>query len=148
MKAGTVIKWNNFPHPRFGKEIKTRWFICLGNSGILTEPVFIYLCTTTTNLDDFKQGGKKERHTTCQFKANITPFEEDCVLDIDEGPYPIPKSQITDSIDIEIKGELDEQNMRMIYNHVVRSSRFSKKEKLDIHRSLNDAGITGLKMPK
>lgn len=148
MKAGIVIKWNNFPHPRYGKEIKARWFICLGDSGILAEPVFIYLCTTTTNVVDFKPGGKRERHTTCQFKATSTPFEEDCLLDIDEGPYPILQSQIANNMDIEIKGELNEQNMRMIYHHVVRSSRFSKIVKIDIHRSFNNAGITGLKMPK
>lgn len=148
MKAGTVIKWNNFPHPRYGKEIKARWFICLGDSGTITEPVFTYLCTTTTKFDDFKQGGKRERHTTCQFKANITPFEEDCILDIDEGPYSIRKSQIANNVDIEIKGELKEQDMRVIYNRIVRSSRFSKMVKIDIHRSFNDAGITGLKISK
>ena len=148
MIAGTVIKWNNFPNPRYGDEIKPRWFVCLGNSGLLASPTVVYLSTTTTNMEDFNPGGKRERHTICRFSSNRSPFDEDCVLDIDEGPYSIPKNQIEGNVDIEIKGQFQEQEMRMIYNQVLRSGHFSKRIKLDIHRSLNDAGITGLKMPK
>jgi hypothetical protein len=147
MKAGTVLKWNHFPFPRLGGEIKARWFICLGDTGKLSDPVFAHLCTTTTNLLDFEPGGKRERHTTCSFRAANTPFEEDCILDVDEGPYSITRSEIENNTDIEVKGEIGEQDMRMVYNRVVRSGHFSKREKLDIHRSFNDAGITGLKKP-
>ena len=148
MKAGTVIKWHDFPFPRYGGEIKARWFICLGDSGKLADPLFIYLCTATTQLQEFGPGGKRERHTTCRFSAKNSPFDEDCILDIDEGPYALAQAQIDNNKDVEIKGQIGEQDMRMIYNLVVRSSRFSKREKLDIHRSFNDIGISGLKMPK
>jgi hypothetical protein len=148
MKAGTVIKWHNFLFPRYGGEIKSRWFICLGDSGKFADPIFVYLCTATTQLQEFSPGGKRERHTICRFNAKNSPFDEDCILDIDEGPYALTQVQIDNNIDIEIKGQISEQDMRMIYNHVVRSSRFSKREKLDIHRSFNDIGIMGLKLPK
>jgi hypothetical protein len=110
----------------------------------------MYLCTTTTNLRDFEPGGKREHHTTCLFKTASpdSPFDEDCILDIDEGPYSLPEAQISNNKDIEIKGKIGEQDMRMIYNRVVRSHRFSNRVKRDIHQSFNDAGITGLRMPK
>jgi hypothetical protein len=148
MKAGTVIKWHNFPFPRYGGGIKARWFVCLGDSGKFADSLFVYLCTATTQLQEFGPGGKRERHTICRFSAKNTPFEEDCVVDIDEGPYALVQAQIENNKDVETKGQIGEQNMRMIYNFVVRSSHFSRKEKLDIHRSFNDAGITGLKIPK
>jgi hypothetical protein len=147
MKAGTVIKWNKFPYARLGGEKKTRWFICLGDTGKLSDPIFIHLCTTTTNLRDFEPGGKRERHTTCLFRSSKTSFDEDCILDIDEGPYSITQSEIENNADIEVRGEIGEQDMRMVYNRVVRSGHFSKREKMDIHRSFNDAGVTGLKKP-
>ena len=148
MKAGTIIKWNNFPYPRYGGEVKARWFVCLGDSGLLSEPVFIYLCTATTSLKDFESGGKRERHTICRFQARTSPFDEDCIVDVDEGPYSLSQHELANNADIEVKGQLTEQDMRMIYNRVVRSNRFSKREKLDIHRSFNDAGIDGLKLPR
>jgi len=149
MDAGTVIKWNNFPFPRIGDVIKPRWFVCLGSSGALSEPVFLYLYTTTTNIDDFEQGGKRERHTHCHLRASDTPFDEDCVLDIDVDMYTPTESQvIKDLKNIEVKGRLNEQYMRMIYNLIIRSSKISKKIKIDIHDSFNKIGITGLKMPK
>ena len=29
MKPGTVLRWDKFPSPKFGEEIKARWFIYL-----------------------------------------------------------------------------------------------------------------------
>ncbi len=50
--------------------------------------------------------------------------------------------------DIEIRGTLDEQTLRMIYNQLLRSRFISSMELQDIHDSFNMAGISGLKKPK
>lgn len=84
-QVGTVFKWNNFPDAKFGSEIKSRWFIYLGTSSVFSIPILAYISTTTTKIKDFESGGKRESHDKIKFNNTDFPFEEDCILDIDEG---------------------------------------------------------------
>jgi len=147
-KVGTVFKWNNFPDPKIGSEIKPRWFIYLGASSIFSNPIISYISTTTTKIKDFDQGGKRESHNKIDFLKGNFPFEEDCVLDLDEGYYPIENSKLEIVEEIEIKGELDKNIMKRIYNGILKSEKYSKRVLLDIQNSFNQAGIEGLKRPK
>lgn len=148
MNAGSVIKWIDFPNPRHGDEIKTRWFICLGKTGLFVKPEFLYLCTTTTNFVDFEKGEKREGHRKIHFYSNSSPFEEDCILDIDETPYSIEESKINNNSNIMHKGKLIENKLREIYNQIYLSPYYGLKVKIDIHNSFNKINITKLKMPK
>ena len=149
MKPGTVFKWNNFPYPRIGDEIKSRWFVCLGNTGLLSTPIIVHFCTTTTSIRDFKSGGKRSSHRFLLFEKTRYPcFEENCILDFDEPPFSEPLGTLESNKDIEIKGELDNQTLKFIYNGIQMSNHYSPKILLDIHTSLNQIGITGLKRPK
>jgi hypothetical protein len=48
MDAGTVIKWNNFKDRQYEGDVKPRWFVYMGNTGILSVPYpRAYLLTTT-----------------------------------------------------------------------------------------------------
>jgi len=88
LKPGTVFWWKNFPFPKFGGEIKPRWFICLGDTGSLCIPVSLHFCTTTTAIEDFKPGGKRGSHRVFRFEKKRYPyFSEDCILDFYEEPY-------------------------------------------------------------
>lgn len=147
-KVGTVLKWNNFPDPKRGSEIKPRWFVYLGTSSIFSIPIFAYISTTTTKIKDFGKGGKREVHDKIYFSKDNSPFEEDCVLDFDEGYYSIEKAKLEMNADIEIKGELDKNVLIRIYNGILKSDKYSKKVLLDIHSCFNQAGIEGLKKPK
>ena len=49
--------------------------------------------------------------------------------------------------DIQYMGCLDGNRLRMIYNKLLKSPNCSKKILRDIHASLNNAGVTGLKKP-
>lgn len=149
MKPGTVFKWNNFPYPRIGDQIKARWFVCLGNTGLLSDPIIVHLCTTTTSLNDFKSGGKRSSHRFLLFEKIRYPcFEEDCILDFDEPSFSESLKSLETNKDIEIKGELDNQTLKSIYNGISVSKYYSPQILLDIHTSLNQIGITGLKKPK
>jgi len=141
MNAGTVIKWNKFKDREYGGELKPRWFVCVGHTGLLASHELCYLFTTTTQLEQFEAGGPREHHTFCKFDPNKTPFEYECIMDFDEGLYPYPPAKLENNPDIEIKGILDEQNMRMVYNRAVRSPLLSPTEKLDIYDSFIKAGI-------
>jgi hypothetical protein len=148
LKAGTVFRWENFPYPKYAGEIKARWFIYLGDTGLLLTPIIAYICTTTTSLDDFKPGGRRASHRHLLFKKIKYPFfEEDCILDYDEEPYPAERESLERNPNIEIKGELDQECLRTIYYGIWKSSYYSPKIVLDIHSSLNQVGITGLRKP-
>lgn len=147
MDAGTILKWNNFKDRKYGGELKPRWFIFLGDSGPITDPKFAYLATTTRNLKVYEKGGDRENHTKCLFYARDNLFEYDCVLDVDEEPYPVLLSQLQDNPDIEVKGKITEDQVRMIWNRIIRSREYSRKVLLDIHDSFNRINITGLKKP-
>lgn len=91
MKPGTVFKWENFPEAKFGDEKKPRWFVFLGESPSFLTPHWAYIHTTTTQLDHFQKGGSRYGHQFITFDCTKNPFEENCVLDADEGNYPIEK---------------------------------------------------------
>lgn len=148
IKTGDVIKWNNFKDRRHG-EIKPRWFILLGTTTQFQTPIFLHLSTTTTQLHYFEKGGEREKHLYVKFHPNDSPFDEPCILDIDEGSYDFTYEYIIkNKKDIEIKEPLKHQKLREIYNKIIRSDHFNKKIILDIHHSLNMIGIEGLKKPK
>jgi hypothetical protein len=145
MKAGTVIKWNNFPD-RIDGDIKPRWFVYLGCSDSFSKPVLAYICTTTTQKQHYESGGNRSSHDFIYFKKNAFGFEEDCILDLDSY-YTKNKEIIDHNKDIEVKGELSGEIMMQIYNKILNSRHYSRIMKLDIHACFNAASIKGLKKP-
>jgi hypothetical protein len=154
LEVGTVIRWDNFPDPRFDidNEIKARWFICLGFSGIFAQIAVVYLSTTTTQLQHYKESGKRKNHSHFIFQTNQYPtFEKDCVIDFSEQPYPATETKLKscqNDININIMGKLTEDTMRMIFKRFSRSGSVAPKVLGDIHTSYNNAGITSLQKPK
>ena len=148
--VGTVLRWDNFPLARFGQRDKARWLICLGMTGKFAQIAVVYCSTTTTQIHDFSHSGRRCNHSHFIFRVNQFPlFDEDCAIDFDERPYPIdPTTLSIHSADIETKGCLPEETMRMIYNRFLKSSAVSPIEMGDIHDSYNKVGITGLKRKK
>jgi len=145
LKPGTIFRWKNFPYPRIGDEIKARWFVCLGDTGILSTPVIVHFCTTTTSKDDFKPGGRRASHRYLTLEKKRYPFfDEDCILDLDEPPFAEPRETLESNRDIEIRGELNKETLKLIYEGILRSRYYSARVLLDIHTSLNGIGITGL----
>lgn len=150
LEIGTLIRWDHFAKPRYGTEIKARWFIYLGETGTFTQVSLIYLATTTTQMNHFQTGATRSGHSHFKFETRqFNIFDDDCVLDFDDPPYAIEKANFLNmQADITVKGQLDEQTLRMIYNRFLKSGACSKMVMLDIHNSFNSAGITGLKKPK
>ena len=148
MKPGTVFRWREFLYPKFGGESKARWFIYLGDTGPFSTPILAHICTTTTSLDDFEPGGNRANHRHLFIKRARYPFfDEDCILDYDEEPYSSKKEVLESNPEIEVKGELDQNCMKDIYYGIWKSNYYSPKVVLDIHSSLNQIGITGLRKP-
>ena len=149
LDIGTLFRWNNFPYPRYGTEIKPRWFIYLGETGPFSQIAILYLATTTTQIQHFQHDGTRAGHAHFKFDIRqFTMFDEDCIIDFDEKPYPIEKEKFLNrQTDIAIKGKFNDDTLRMIYNRFLKSGACSKMEMLDIHNSFNNANITSLKKP-
>ena len=149
LKVGDVIRWHDFPYPKAGN-IKPRWFIYLGRSSTLTPPVFVYFCTTTTQLQHFNIGGDRSNHAVRRFDVRqFSVFEEDCILDYDEDIYNLQEDKLLKcEANITIKDRLDKETMRSIYNNYLKSDVCSRMQLLDLHESFNRDDITGLKRPK
>jgi len=148
IKLGTIIRWDCFPYARYGEKGKARWLICVGSQSGFLSVACLYMCTTTTRIENFKSGGNRDGHKYFVFKKDqYGMFEEDCAIDFSEKPYFINPKSIPEG-DIEIKGEFSEQTIRMIYNNLLAAGCLSFMELLDMHTSLNLSGITGLQKPK
>jgi hypothetical protein len=149
LEVGTVIRWDNFPVPRRGGEIKARWFVYLGCTSSLTPPQICFLATTTTQLHHFCPGGRRQNHSHFKFEKRQFPeFDDDCVLDFCEQPYPLLLETLTSKqSDIKIRGRLKAETMRQLYNRFFQTKPMSAVVFRDIHASYNLAGITGLKRP-
>jgi hypothetical protein len=150
LAIGTVFRWDHFPLPRYGDEIKPRWFIYLGETGPFSQIAIIYIATTTTQKAPFEAGGERCKHDIFRFDTKQFPeFEENCILDFDEAPHAIGKEKFLKATgDVVNKGTLKETTLRMIYNRFLQSGSCSKMIMQDIHDSYNKAGIAGLKKPK
>jgi hypothetical protein len=59
--------------------------IYIGTSSIFSITIIAYISTATTKIKDFQQGGKRESQDKIYFSKENSPFDEDCVLDFDEG---------------------------------------------------------------
>ncbi|MBU0767548.1 MAG: hypothetical protein ABIJ25_05525 [Pseudomonadota bacterium] len=149
LTVGDVIRWDRFPYPRTG-EIKPRWFIYLGRTTVFSTPVFAYLCTTTTNIEEFETGGARCNHASRRFEARLFPaFAQDCILDFDEEIHTVTEDILEGCRkQIDVKGHLAVDTMRNIYKQFFRPGVVSRAVMRDIHESFNRDGITGLKMPK
>src|SRR5690606_5144995 len=146
LKVGTIFKWKNFPNPKSG-EPKTRWFIYLGKTSALFPPEKYIISTTTTQISHFEIGGLREKHDYIKYDQQSSPFNKECILDLDEIPYSDLLSILINNDDIEVMGELNTNKKLHLYNRILKSEKFSKILKKDIHTSLNNDGITGLKNP-
>jgi hypothetical protein len=71
----------------------------------------------------------------------------DCILDFDEPPFLESQEALEANKDIEIRGELNKESMKIIYKGILKSSDYSARITLGIHDSLNKIGITGLTKP-
>jgi hypothetical protein len=146
LKVGTVFKWHNFEDRKDkDSKIKPRWFVYLGKTSKFSLPIYHIICTTTTKLSKFETGGERENHDIIRFNHKTTPFEEDCVLDLNESYYSIEENKFENNNDIELIGELNDNDKRQLYKRILKSDFFSKKITFDIHESFNMDGIEGLK---
>ncbi len=146
MQLGSVFIWKKFPFREEGKE-KDRYFVYFGESHYPDNPVKVFFITTTSRIYHYEEEGARKNHNYYRFKAGSFGFIKDSVLDIDSC-YSIKEENFAKhKDDIEEKGKLTKPDLINIYNLLLKSYYYSKKEKQDIHTNYNFYGIKGLKNP-
>lgn len=131
-----------------GEDAKKRYFLYLGNtSEFLSNPITVYVATSTTQLKQFGPSGEKANTNFLRFSAGSYGFTDDCVICFDEIKTYMTEPMF-ESYEPEEKGRInDKEVLSKIYGLILQSKRISKIVKYDIHSCFNKI-ITGLKMPK
>lgn len=147
LKPGDVIKINDFKLQNKGGKDKPVWMLFLGMDSILDCPIYIHLHRHTTKLQYYEKGGCRETHIIVRIdKKQYNFFDEDCILDFNELPYPIEKNRFENVISpkSELVGSLKENTIREICKCIKQSPHYSNVVKASIRSSLNKNGITGI----
>jgi len=152
---GTVFKWNNFASNIRGNP-KPRWFIYLGETivkninGEIIQTI-VHICTTTTQLQYYEQGGKRSKHKKHIFQKENTPFEDKCVLDCEMPIHSEDKALIESKIEskeIEIKDKLGVIQMKLIYQKYNQTHKIPLKIMEDIYNCFQSFGIADIEQPQ
>jgi len=143
MQAGKVIRWDNFRDRQYGGDVKPRWFVCLGNTGLSSEypdkRYYFHSTTTTPRI-----GIKHILFKPSKYKF----FTEPSYLYFNEGNY-LFSTQDLNTKSVLIKGCIDHEDLKTVYLGILQEPkrRYSGIELLDIHANLNSLGLCGLKKP-
>ena len=149
MDIGTVFRWTNYPKQIDGIT-KNRWFVYLGTSSILSTPQNVFIFTTTSQLNLYEPGNKRESNkNTINFKFGEFGFEADCILDVFyfQNNWTLQEFERYKDFFI-IKDKVSDEKLKIIYEKILKENSIQKIIKADIRRNLNNIGIYGLKNPK
>lgn len=135
-KVGDVIKVT-IPYTSTGNEPKLRWFVFLGRLSFIENPRNAYLCTTTTEIEKYKQN---KQSTWVEFKQGTSCFEEDCLLCLDEIESNFTEEEFDNKFKPDFKGHLSEEQLKTIARKIIKADLAPKIIK-DILESFRLEGI-------
>lgn len=140
VKPGDVITIESFDLQNLGGKDKRIWSIYMGMDGLFDSPVFVYFCRTTTQIHDFKPGGKRENHKYRLLSKGQYGFEEDCLLDFSEKPYTGITKEKFNSYTVDIKDRLPDQIIKEIFEKCIKRY-LNQFQQTSIRDSLAKVGI-------
>lgn len=148
MDIGSVFKWDDYPKQKDGK-LKARWFVYLGLSSILSNPQNVFLLPSTTQIELYEKGNRRQNHKKIRrFKSGSCGFEDESIIDI----HFFENNWILDefnkySRDMEVKGKISNNILTQLYNFILTDYYIEKIIIVDIRRNLNSIGVFNLKKP-
>lgn len=150
LKVGYVLEWKDFPFPLYHtEEIKTRWLVFVGRTSIVENEAYCFLVAGTSHLQPYLAGGNRSNHNFVRIPAGMANLPKETIFDITGSFYSNILANTLESYknQIRIAGELPTDQLRQLYNLILKENTISKKIKKDIQESYNRCGITGLKSP-
>lgn len=148
MEIGSVFRWDEYPKQREG-ELKVRWFIYLGLSSILSEPQNVFLLPSTTQLELYGRGKRRQNHKKIKiFGKGYCGFEKKSIVDIYffENNWPLQEFNSFKRKMI-VRGRLPNDDLKQLYELISTDYYIERIVIIDIRRNLNGIGIYNLKMP-
>jgi len=148
MDIGSVFRWDYYPKQKDGK-LKARWFVYLGLSSILSNPQNVFLLPSTTQIELYKKGNRRQNHKKIRrFKNGTCGFEDESIIDI----HFFENNWILDefnkySLNMEVKGKISNNILTQLYNFILTDYYIEKIIIVDIRRNLNSIGVFNLKKP-
>lgn len=147
-EVGDVLYWRNNAFQADGN-IKSRYFIYLGNTSLYTFQINIYTVTTTSLTGYYQAGGSRCRYLHIKIPAGSFGLPKDSIVDVDSNYMPFYQNSVMDAAsDIEVVGKLDNETLRAIYRLIAESRKIPPNEKDDIYTCLRNSGIKDISKPK
>lgn len=129
-KVGDVVK-TTVLYTSTGKEAKKRWFVYLGKVDFTQNPRNIFLCTTTTEMEKYKEN---KDCVYVEFSPETSIFEEECLLCLDYLETSYTEDKFNEIYKPELKGRLTEEKLKEIARKIDKAD-LPKKIKNDILQS-------------
>jgi len=138
LKAGDIFTWENYP--LFMDEFKPRrWLLYLGNNNIQAN---VYEISSTTQIQHYKDGGKRLNHNFFMLPSGMGGLEKESVIDLTSYFEEIPESLFNKcKADIEKKGTLTQDYINKFVKHLKKDPHIPNIVKRDIYGYLRDAGF-------
>lgn len=145
MKVGSIFIWKEF-NQQADERIKDRLFIYLGRSPAFLEPIYAYIATTTSKIENYKNGERFSKNNIIWFKKDECNFIKDCVLDLDRNFFSeVESNRIIGKTIINI---IPECKLKNIYEKIRNNNKIGIQIRLNIYDCFNRDKIFGLKKPK
>ena len=113
LKAGDIFTWENYPLSM--NELKSRWFLYLGNRAM---DAVVYQITTTTQFQHYVEGGNRAGHNHFRIQAGIGGLERESVLDLRMFEEISEALMNRHRTDIEKKGSLNQDYVGKFVKHL------------------------------
>ena len=138
LKAGDIFTWDNYPFFEHEEKIR-RWFLFLGYQSI---EAMVFQITTTTKLQYYQQGNKRESHNFFKLPAKTGGLEQESIIDLTLYFERRQKKDFTDyQSDIHKQGALKQDQINTLVKCIKNDKKISQVVKKDIYGYLRDAGF-------
>ncbi|MBE3092552.1 MAG: hypothetical protein IMZ51_02655 [Chloroflexi bacterium] len=145
MRVGSIFIWKEF-NQQADERIKDRLFIYLGRSPAFIDPIYAYIATTTSKIENYKNGERFSNNNIIWFKKGDCNFNRDCVLDLDRNFFS--EVELNKIVGKKIIGIIPENKLRNIYEKIKNNNKIGIQIRINIYDSFNRDKIFGLKKPK
>ena len=145
MKVGSIFIWKEF-NQQADERIKDRLFIYLGRSPAFIDPIYAYIATTTSKIENYKNGERFSNNNIIWFKKGDCNFNRDCVLDLDRNFFS--EVELNKIVGKKIIDIISENKLRNIYEKIRNNNKIGIQIRINIHDCFNRDKIFALKKPK
>ena len=148
-KTGCLYRTRKpFSSRDFNMDSHPRWLLYLGKNKAFDGYSLVYCFSPTTQLKHFRAGGDKENSPYRSYLKGQYGFTSDCIICFDDIIDYLSESKLEEYEPI-YKASFDENELKEVYNCILKSNKIKFNEKMDIRENLsNQCNLRNLPSPK